>query len=62
MTSVITYMQSIMSIDDQLMYTCVRRLENDQLSSFLMNHKGKEYTIIFKWYYDNNPCDFIIYE
>ena len=62
MFSLITFMQSIMSFDDYFMYTCVRRFENDQLSSFCMNHKGKEYTIIFKLYYDNNPNDFIIYE
>ena len=25
-----------------------------------LNYKSKEYTIVFEWYYDNNPNDFII--
>ena len=46
--------------DNYLMATCLHRLENDQLSSFCLNYKGKKYTIVFKWYYDNIPNDFII--
>ena len=46
--------------DDYLLSTCLHRLENDQLSSFCLNYKGKTYTIVFEWYYDNNPNDFII--
>ena len=46
--------------DDYLMSTCLRRLKNYQLSSFCLNYNGKEYRIVFEWYYDNNTNDFII--
>ena len=34
--------------DDYLLSTCLHRLENDQLSSFCLNYKGKTYTIVFE--------------
>ena len=46
--------------DNYLMSTCLRRLENNQFSSICLNYKGKEYTIVFKLFYDNNPNDLII--
>ena len=51
-----------MSFVDYLTCTCLRRLENYQVKPFSMRYNGKEYTIIFKWYYDNNPNDFLICE
>ena len=51
-----------MSFVDDLTCTCLRRLENDQVKPFCMSYNGRTYTIIFKWYYDNNPIDFLICE
>ena len=51
-----------MSFASCLTFTCLRKLENNQLCTFCMSYKGKEYKIKFKWYYDNNPNDFIICE
>ena len=46
--------------DDYLMSTQLRKLENNQFSLFCWNYKCKEYTVVFEWYYNNNPNDFII--
>ena len=47
--------------DDFLMFKCLLRIKNNQLSSFRENYKNKEYTVEFKRYYDNSH-DFIICE
>ena len=44
---------------DYLMFKCLLRIKNNQLSSFRMNYKNKEYTIEFKRYYDNSHDLFI---
>ena len=50
-----------MSFVDYLTVTYMRKLENYQTKTFCMSDRGKDYTIIFKWYYDNNPDDFLIF-
>ena len=47
--------------DHYLMFKCLLKLKNNQLSSFRMNYENKEYTVEFKRYYDNFH-DFIICE